>query len=116
MDDATALLVTVTGRDRPGLTSALCALLGDLGSRILDIEQVVIRDRLTLGLLVSLGGEEAPARTAIEALAARLGVDVEFEPMAAGGCAPLRHHPRPAIARERDRRRDPADRGVRREH
>ncbi len=83
MDDATALLVTVTGRDRPGLTSALCALLGDLGSRILDIEQVVIRDRLTLGLLVSLGGEEAPARTAIEALAARLGVDVELEPMAA---------------------------------
>jgi phosphoserine phosphatase len=83
MDDATALLITVTGRDRPGLTSALCGLLAELGARILDMEQVVIRDRLTLGLLVSLGGEEAAARTDVEALAARLGVNVEFETMAA---------------------------------
>ena len=37
MDDATALLITVTGRDRPGVTSALCATLADQGARILDM-------------------------------------------------------------------------------
>jgi phosphoserine phosphatase len=82
MDDATALLITVTGRDRPGVTSALCATLADQGARILDMEQVVIRDRLILGLLVSLGGDEAAARAAVEETARGLGVEVEFAPMA----------------------------------
>ncbi|MDP9406036.1 MAG: phosphoserine phosphatase SerB [Actinomycetota bacterium] len=83
MDDATALLVTVTGRDRPGLTSALCATLAQLRARIVDMEQVVIRDRLILGLLVSLGGDETPTRAALRATAERLGVAVDFEPIGA---------------------------------
>jgi phosphoserine phosphatase len=82
MDDATALLITVTGRDRPGVTSALCSVLADQGARILDMEQVVIRDRLILGLLVSLGGDEAAARAALEETTRNLGVEVEFAPMA----------------------------------
>ena len=56
MDDATALLITVTGTDRPGITSGLCHALERTNARILDMEQVVIRDRLLLGLLVSPGG------------------------------------------------------------
>jgi phosphoserine phosphatase len=83
MDDATALLVTVTGRDRPGVTSALCAVIAGQGARILDMEQVVIRDRLTLGILLSLGGEEQSARDALQATGAELGVAVDFEPVAA---------------------------------
>ena len=83
MDDATALLVTVTGRDRPGLTSGLCSVLGDVGARILDMEQVTIRDRLVLGILVSLGTEEELTRQEIEKKAVELDVAVEFEPMAA---------------------------------
>ncbi|CAN5533335.1 phosphoserine phosphatase SerB [soil metagenome] len=92
MDDATALLITVTGRDRPGLTSAFCEVLAALGARILDIEQVVIRDRLTLGMLVSLGGDEEPARAALSARAAELGVSVEFEAIGA-------HRPPPRAQR-----------------
>lgn len=83
MDDASALLLTVTGRDRPGLTSALCEELARCGARILDIEQVVIRERLTLGILVSLGTEEDATCAAVAERAAALGVGVEFEQMAA---------------------------------
>ncbi|HWB72743.1 MAG TPA: phosphoserine phosphatase SerB [Egibacteraceae bacterium] len=84
MDDATALLITVTGRDRPGLTSALCEVLARLGARVLDMEQVVIHDRVTLGILVSLGGEEVAARAALQECADQLGVSVELESVAAG--------------------------------
>ncbi|CAN5615941.1 MAG: phosphoserine phosphatase SerB [Actinomycetota bacterium] len=82
MDDATALLVTVTGRDRPGVTSALCTVIAGQSARILDMEQVVIRDRLTLGILLSLGGEEQSARDALRATAAALDVAVDFESVA----------------------------------
>lgn len=82
MDDATALLLTVTGRDRPGLTSALCEELARCGARILDMDQVVIRERLTLGILVSLGTEEDTTCEAVAERAASLGVNVEFEQMA----------------------------------
>jgi phosphoserine phosphatase len=83
MDDATALLITVTGRDRPGLTSAFCEVLAQLDARIIDMEQVTIRDRLTLGILSSLGCEEEAAREALARRAADVGVAVEFKTMAA---------------------------------
>jgi predicted amino acid-binding ACT domain protein len=46
MEDATAFLATVTGRDRPGLTWGLCAALAQVHARVLDIVLVTIRDRL----------------------------------------------------------------------
>jgi phosphoserine phosphatase len=94
MDDATAVLISVTGRDRPGLTAGLCEVLDELGARILDMEQVVIRDRLTLGILISLGGDEDEARAALQARAAELGVTAEFERMAPvrAGTATVRHY------------------------
>jgi phosphoserine phosphatase len=94
MDDATALLITVTGRDRPGLTAGLCDVLAQQGARILDMEQVVIRDRLILGLLVSGGDEDDTTRARLSERAAQLGVAVEFEPMAkrGPGYGPQRHY------------------------
>ncbi|MPZ86714.1 MAG: phosphoserine phosphatase SerB [Nitriliruptorales bacterium] len=83
MDDATALLITVTGRDRPGVTSGLFEVLAPLGARVVDMEQVTIRDRLVLGILVSLGDDEDTTRARLTERAAELGVDVEFETMAA---------------------------------
>src|ERR671917_274441 len=49
----TNVLVTVTGPDRPGVSSVLFAALIRHGVDLLDVEQVVIRGRLTLGALVS---------------------------------------------------------------
>lgn len=94
MDDATALLITVSGRDRPGLTSALCGELAQHGARILDMEQVVIRERLILGILVSLGVDEQATRAAVIGKAEELGVHVDFEQMAAWRprAEPIRHY------------------------
>lgn len=48
-----SLLITVTGVDQPGVTSALFEVLSRPGVELLNVEQVVIRGRLTLGVLVS---------------------------------------------------------------
>ena len=53
-DDAPrTLLITLTGKDRPGVTSAIFATLSQAGVEVLDIEQIVLRRRLVLGVLVS---------------------------------------------------------------
>jgi phosphoserine phosphatase len=83
MDDATALLVTVTGRDRPGVTSGLFEVIAPLGARVLDMEQVVIRDRLVLGILLSLGDDEQTMRDLLARRAEELGVEVECTTTAA---------------------------------
>ena len=46
------VLVTITGQDRPGLTSALTGILASYDVTILDIGQSVIHDSLSLGLLI----------------------------------------------------------------
>ncbi|CAN5554408.1 phosphoserine phosphatase SerB [soil metagenome] len=47
------MLITVTGVDQPGVTSALFEVLTRHQVDLLNVEQVVIRGRLTLGVLVS---------------------------------------------------------------
>jgi phosphoserine phosphatase len=74
------LLITVTGRDRPGVTSRLFSVLAGHELSVLDVEQVVIRGRLVLGVLLSCG--DTPDLTAIHrqvtAVAADLGLEVEI--------------------------------------
>ena len=47
-----SVLITVTGIDQPGVTSALFRVLSSYSVELLNVEQVVIRDRLTLGVMV----------------------------------------------------------------
>jgi phosphoserine phosphatase len=74
------LLITLTGRDRPGVTSRLFGLLAGFPLRVADIEQVVIRGRLVLGVLVT--SDDPPDLTGLHrglsALAADLDLDVEI--------------------------------------
>jgi phosphoserine phosphatase len=76
----TTLLITLTGRDRPGVTSRLMLALARFPVSIADIEQVVIRGRLVLGVLAAC--ETAPDLTAIHravtGLAADLGLEAEI--------------------------------------
>jgi phosphoserine phosphatase len=76
----TTLLITLTGRDRPGVTSRLFSALARFPLSVLDIEQVVIRGKLVLGVLASC--DEPPDLTAIHrvvtSLAVDLGLDVEI--------------------------------------
>ncbi|MFO7548308.1 MAG: phosphoserine phosphatase SerB [Acidimicrobiia bacterium] len=48
------ILIRVSGRDRPGITAALMDRLAAGGAEIYDVEQVVLRGRLTLGVLVEV--------------------------------------------------------------
>jgi phosphoserine phosphatase len=85
----TSLLITLTGRDRPGVTSRLFGALAGHTLSVLDVEQVVIRGRLVLGVL--LGCDERPDLNrifeAVQALAADLGLEAEFT-MGSGDPAP----------------------------
>jgi len=55
------VLITVTGRDRPGLTAALSAILARYDVPVLDIGQSVIHDSLLLGILIEAPDEEGCA-------------------------------------------------------
>ncbi|HEX9066656.1 MAG TPA: phosphoserine phosphatase SerB [Streptosporangiaceae bacterium] len=76
----TTLLVTLTGRDRPGVTSRLFSGLSAHDLTVLDVEQVVIRGHLVLGVLLACG--PAPDLTAIHrqisSLADDLGMNAEI--------------------------------------
>jgi len=78
-DNDRTLLVTVTGRDRPGVTSALFGALAGADIEVVDVEQVVIRGRLVLGVLISIGEgqDEVAVRAEIAEVAEHLGMDVE---------------------------------------
>lgn len=54
-------LILVSGEDRPGITEALFETLAPFSLSIIDIEQVVIRSRLILTILISLDPAHASA-------------------------------------------------------
>jgi phosphoserine phosphatase len=72
-----SVLVTITGRDRPGVTSALFAALAGHDVEVLDVEQVVIRGRLVLGVLLALHGEPGSLRRAVTFCCDALGMESE---------------------------------------
>lgn len=80
--ERSSLLITVTGRDQPGVTSALFEVLSRHRVDLLNVEQVVIRGRLTLGVLVAgppevAGGSEL--RDAVTSAIHHVGLDVTIE-------------------------------------
>ena len=76
--DGQPLVVTVTGRDRPGITSALLSALRTGEVTVADVEQVVIRGRLVLGVVLQAPrGAQARVRAAAEAAMTPLGLEVE---------------------------------------
>ncbi|MGW0810502.1 phosphoserine phosphatase SerB [Nonomuraea sp. NPDC002799] len=84
--DQRTLLITLNGPDRPGVTSRLFSVLSSFPVTVSDIEQVVIRGRLTLGVLVAYAGGPSTGTgttlgamwTAVERVAEDLGMEVEL--------------------------------------
>ena len=76
----TTLLITLTGRDRPGVTSRLFGGLARYQLSVVDIEQVVIRGKLVLGVLLECDGppDLTGIHAAVSALAADLGLEAEI--------------------------------------
>lgn len=56
------ILVSVTGRDRPGITAGLMAVLAKSDAHIHDVEQVLVRGRLSLDVLISVGEGQATVK------------------------------------------------------
>lgn len=77
MNTSTTVLITVTGKDKPGVTSVLFAVLNRHGVDIVDVEQVVIRGRLVLGVLVSTQGDPEELQEAVEQAMATVDMSVE---------------------------------------
>ena len=77
------VLVNVSGRDRPGLTSSLTAILAQYDVNVLDIGQAVIHDTLSLGLLIEIPerSEPAPVLKELVFCAHELEVDIRFTPI-----------------------------------
>ncbi len=74
------LLITLTGRDRPGVTSRLFGTLAEFPLTVADVEQVVIRGRLVLGVLVAYteGADIGRVWNATEKVATDLDMDIEL--------------------------------------
>jgi phosphoserine phosphatase len=75
----TTLLVTITGRDKPGVVSVIFSALTRHGVDILDVEQVVIRGRIILGVLVTTTADPEDLQEAAEQAMASIGMQVEVE-------------------------------------
>ncbi|MBB4934680.1 phosphoserine phosphatase [Lipingzhangella halophila] len=82
------LLVTVSGRDRPGISARLLTTLSVFPVTLIDLEQVVIGGRLVLGALLDVDESVAPGvrrervyhevRSAIDKTAIDLDMVAEF--------------------------------------
>src|SRR4029077_18507993 len=73
------LLLTVSGKDRPGVTSAIFAALTRAGVEVLDIEQIVLRRRLILGILVPAPRDWRRLSESVQATASELGMSVDVD-------------------------------------
>ena len=82
-DEELPLLIRVSGPDRPSLTRDLLRLLGDAGAVLEDMEQLVVRERLTLDVLVRLEGAAESLVRDVLFWGFTAGLTVHFERVAA---------------------------------
>lgn len=75
----TTLLVTLVGRDRPGVSADLLAAAAGFGSVVLDLEQAVVRGRLLLTALLDPAGSGDDLADAIARVAERHGLNATVE-------------------------------------
>jgi phosphoserine phosphatase len=73
------VLVTLTGTDRPGLTSAVLSTIATRGLEVIDAEQVVLRGRLVLGVLLSAPRDYRELKDELKALASVLDVEISVK-------------------------------------
>ena len=73
------LLITLTGKDRPGVTSAIFGTLTGAGVEVIDIEQIVLRRQLILGVLVTAPRDWKRLRDAVVETGRALDMAVEVD-------------------------------------
>jgi phosphoserine phosphatase len=77
------ILISVSGKDKPGLTSSITGILARYKVNILDIGQAVIHDELSLGILIEVPAESESSPVLRDVLfrAYELGVNMRFTPI-----------------------------------
>jgi phosphoserine phosphatase len=87
MEQATdeIILINIYGKDKPGVTSSLTAILGKFDATILDIGQADIHESLSLGILFKMSKTSKSGDVLKEILfkAYEMGVKVRFVPISA---------------------------------
>ena len=73
----TSILITATGRDRPGVTASFFVSLAEHDADIVDVEQVVVRERLMLAVVIELRGDPAALRRSVARTANALGMECD---------------------------------------
>ncbi|MBU0463658.1 MAG: phosphoserine phosphatase SerB [Proteobacteria bacterium] len=74
------VLINITGKDKPGLTSSLTNILAQYEVNILDIGQAVIHDYLSLGMLVEIPSKHSSSSILKDLLfqAHKLDIQIRF--------------------------------------
>ncbi len=75
----TPVLITTTGPDKPGVSSVLFAVLTRHDVDVLDVEQVVIRGQLVLGVLAGVYRDPEGLQESVEQAMASVGMLVEVK-------------------------------------
>lgn len=86
------LLITVSGRDRPGLSARLFDVLS---GEVLDVEQTVVQDRLVQMVLLTPDVDRGALAASLQELAAELDLDIEV--VAASGDSGKRRRERQRV-------------------
>jgi phosphoserine phosphatase len=77
------VIVTVSGRDRPGITASLTRVIVDHGVEIVDIDQAVLHNFLGLSFLLDMTDRSTPHDSVLKDLlfeAHRLQMTLSFQP------------------------------------
>ncbi|VUD51693.1 Phosphoserine phosphatase SerB2 [Thalassocella blandensis] len=77
------VLLTISGQDRPSVTSTVTELLSQHSAKVLDIGQAVIHDSLSLGMLVefSAGNDASLLMKDVLFRMHEMGMQVRFQPI-----------------------------------
>lgn len=81
-EDKKYVVVTISGKDRPGITAAISKILVNHQVEVADIDQATLQDLLALTLLLELGGSDARKDSVLKDLlfeANRLGMTLSFQ-------------------------------------
>ncbi len=79
MREQDAVLVTLAGPDKPGITAEISRVIADAGADLLDIEQAVVQAYLTLNFLIVLPPEDKTLLKDLLWKARELGVHIDFK-------------------------------------
>jgi phosphoserine phosphatase len=88
MSQVETILIRVTGRDQPGITTSIMGILAAADAAVQDLEQIVVRGRLNLGILVDIpSGKDVLKEVLL--LGWERGLDIDFEVVETDGSTVL---------------------------